>query len=185
MSEWNENASWTSKEQINGGNQFSPDDILSPEDFNALVENMQYLYSQGGNFEVNPYPVGAIFMSVEATSPAYLFGGTWERIKDKFLLSAGSTYAAGSSGGAASVTLAVDQIPSHRHGQRIAPSGGGWAQPMLSFSYSTNTGVSVTGSTPTVSTANSEVTTTEFVGGGESHDNMPPYLTVYTWKRIA
>ena len=37
------------------------------------------------------YPVGAIFISTDSTSPATLFGGTWERIKDTFLLAAGST----------------------------------------------------------------------------------------------
>lgn len=73
------------------------------------------------------YPVGSIYMSVNATSPADLFHmGTWERLKDKFLLGAGDTYAAGSAGGAASIsytpagtvgghTLTVDEIPSHNH----------------------------------------------------------------------
>ena len=77
------------------------------------------------------YPVGAIYISVNSTSPADLFGGTWERIQDRMLLGAGSTYSAGNTGGAASVsytpagsnsggsvgntTLTVDQIPSHNH----------------------------------------------------------------------
>ena len=47
------------------------------------------------------YPVGSIYMSVNATSPASLFGGTWEQLKDRFLLAAGDTYAAGSTGGEA------------------------------------------------------------------------------------
>ena len=38
------------------------------------------------------YPVGAIYMSVNNTNPGNLFGGTWEQIKDRFLLSAGDTY---------------------------------------------------------------------------------------------
>ena len=42
------------------------------------------------------YPVGSIYMSVNATDPARLFGGTWERIKEKFLLGAGDTHTAGS-----------------------------------------------------------------------------------------
>jgi hypothetical protein len=185
MAEWNGNPSWTPKEQINGGQQFNDDDILTPEEINALVENMQYLYLQGGNFEVNPYPIGSIFMSVESTSPAYLFGGSWERIQDKFLLSAGGSYPAGSIGGKSSVTLTVDQIPSHRHGQRIAPLGGGWSQPMLSYSTATTQGISITGNTKNEQTKNAEVTTTQFTGGGLAHENMPPYLAVYTWKRIA
>lgn len=62
------------------------------------------------------YPVGAIYLSVLATSPATLFGGTWARIQDRFLLAAGSTYAAGTTGGAASKTLSVSELPSHTHG---------------------------------------------------------------------
>ena len=56
------------------------------------------------------YPVGSIYMSVNATSPATILGGTWERIKDTFLLSAGDTYTAGATGGSADAVL-----PSHSH----------------------------------------------------------------------
>ena len=48
------------------------------------------------------HPVGSLYWSMEATDPAALFGGTWERIKDQFVLAAGDTYKAGTSGGAAS-----------------------------------------------------------------------------------
>lgn len=72
------------------------------------------------------YPVGAIYMSASSTSPAVLFGGTWEQIQEKFLLAAGSTHTAGSTGGAFSKTISVsgtsgdtaltaEQIPSHAH----------------------------------------------------------------------
>ena len=54
-------------------------------------------------------------MSVNSTDPGVLFGGTWERIQDAFLLGAGS-HAAGSTGGSETVTLTVDQIPTHSHG---------------------------------------------------------------------
>ena len=42
---------------------------------------------------IDAYPVGSIYMSVNSTSPATLFGGTWQRIQDRFLLCAGVTYA--------------------------------------------------------------------------------------------
>lgn len=61
------------------------------------------------------YPVGSIYMSVNSTNPGTLFGGTWEQIKDRFLLSAGTTYTAGTTGGAATVSLTEENIPSHRH----------------------------------------------------------------------
>jgi len=41
------------------------------------------------------YPVGSVYVSVNTTSPADLFGGTWEQIKDKFMLAAGDTYGGG------------------------------------------------------------------------------------------
>ena len=82
------------------------------------------------------YPVGSLYFSVNNTDPGTLFGGVWQRIEDTFLLCAGSTYAAGTTGGAASVTsggssaansggpstntsgstaLTTNQIPSHSH----------------------------------------------------------------------
>ena len=65
------------------------------------------------------YPVDSIYMSVNSTSPASLFGGTWTQLKDRFLLGAGSTYSNGATGGAATVTLTSDQIPSHKHKLRV------------------------------------------------------------------
>ena len=61
------------------------------------------------------YPVGAVYISAGSESPASLFGGTWEQIKDRFLLAAGSSYTAGATGGAATVTLTVSEMPSHDH----------------------------------------------------------------------
>ena len=61
------------------------------------------------------YPVGAIYISTSATSPATLFGGSWTRIEGKFLLGANSTYTAGSTGGEAAHTLTAAEMPSHTH----------------------------------------------------------------------
>lgn len=73
------------------------------------------------------YPIGAIYISENNTSPATLFGGTWEQITDTFLLAAGSSYTAASTGGAASVSytpagsvqnhkLTTSEMPKHSHG---------------------------------------------------------------------
>lgn len=115
------------------------------------------------------YPVGSIYMSVVNTSPATLFGGTWEQIKDTFLLSAGDTYAAGSTGGEAEHTLTVNEMPSHRH--QLATSV---------VSYNGSDTARYTGSTYTT-----DKVYTTYVGGSEAHNNMPPYLTVYVWQRTA
>lgn len=128
------------------------------------------------------YPVGSIYMSVNSTNPSELFGGTWELLKDKFLLGAGDTYSAGSTGGAANVTLNVNQIPSHGH------TGLFWAG---SASYRTTLNDAINGGSgfgilhdfaQARSTNNFTVGNT---GGSQSHNNMPPYLTVYIWKRTA
>lgn len=123
------------------------------------------------------YPVGAIYLSAVSTSPATLFGfGTWERIQNRFLLAAGSAYAAGSTGGAATHALSVDELPSHSHGfvneftNRAIPS-----------SQSGSFNIPITKG----SAATSSVSATNNEGGGKAHNNMPPYLAVYVWKRTA
>lgn len=62
------------------------------------------------------HPVGSIYWTTSDQNPNVTFGGgTWERIKDKFILAAGETYTEGATGGAATVTLTTNQIPSHNH----------------------------------------------------------------------
>ena len=67
------------------------------------------------------YPVGSIYWSSKNTNPGTLFGGTWTQIKDKFILTAGDSYSNGATGGAATVTLTVSNMPSHSHS--FTPSG--------------------------------------------------------------
>lgn len=61
------------------------------------------------------YPIGSLYWSSKNTNPATLFGGTWVQIKDKFILACGDTYTNGATGGSSTVTLTVNQIPSHSH----------------------------------------------------------------------
>lgn len=61
------------------------------------------------------YPVGSVYMSVNKVSPASFLGGTWEQIKDRFLLGAGDTYAAGNTGGEAAHALTIGEMPQHNH----------------------------------------------------------------------
>lgn len=140
-----------------------------------LKDFSQSLSSGGGGAIDSVYPIGSIYMSVNSTDPSTLFGGTWERIQDRFLLAAGSSYAAGSVGGEASHTLTVNEMPSHGH--------------VFRFKYGMNStsGTNyVEGAIRTVNkfedTAQNSVASS---GGGKAHNNMPPYLTVYMWKRTA
>lgn len=151
---------------------YQPDGTIEAADFapNAIVEAV--------------YPVGSIYMSVNDISPAMQFGGTWESINDVFLMCGGSIYGHGTTGGSKThthttgdCTLTINQIPSHRHA--MATYSKNATEYQSGYSY-----------------VNNGANNTAFcvsVGGGQAHNhgdtgsssNLPPYLTVYTWKRIA
>lgn len=169
--------------------------LTSGTDYGATLPsnpaaNQLFFQTVGTNFVLdNVYPIGSIYMNVNSTNPETLFGGTWEQIQGKFLLGMSSSYPAGSHGGEANHTLTTDEMPSHGHnpaneagyygfitnsqkaftvGDMGVQSGSGRYYPYApaAFDISRNT---LTGTT----------------GGGKSHNNMPPYLSIYIWKRIA
>lgn len=124
------------------------------------------------------YPIGSIYMSVNSTSPAALFGGTWEQIKDTFLLAAGDTYTAGDTGGEAEHRLTTTELPSNM----------GKLAPMLYPNDGTTNGIFSIGSQrkDTAWSSGSKYGTAQInvSGGNQAHNNMPPYLVVYVWKRV-
>ena len=139
------------------------------------------------------YPVGSFYISAKSTNPAILFGGTWEQIQGRFLLGRSSSYPVGSMGGEATHKLTASELPLHGHylGQQ------GNTSRMLPTNYSTNdpsheyyvTEVESSGSTylkPTVTWGGyliaGTLTNTPY---DQPHNNMPPYLSVYIWKRTA
>ena len=121
------------------------------------------------------YPVGSIYMSVNSTNPSTLFGGTWEQIQDTFLLAAGSTYAAGSTGGEAEHTLTTAEMPSHSHVVTRATTS------YASGQQSSWRALSWSGTNHDYN----DVVSSESSGSGNAHNNMPPYLSVYVFKRVA
>lgn len=127
-------------------------------------------------------------MSINSTSPQSLFGGTWEQIKDKFLLSSGDTYSAGSTGGEASHTLTIGEMPSHYHAIWTTDS---WSYDAVGLRHSSKpygvAGVNASGGTEQwadFETGDGHQIIRE-AGDGGAHNNMPPYLVVYMWKRIS
>jgi hypothetical protein len=129
------------------------------------------------------FPVGSIYMSVNNVNPSTIFGGTWEQIEDRFLLASGATYAAGTTGGESTVTLNVNQIPSHRHINDYYYPGG-------EQQWYTDSGDSIGGSGKKYIYLNGSAgfhgaQKHSNVGGGQAHNNMPPYLAVYVWKRVS
>lgn len=136
---------------------FSNAVVWQPADFNSVLA---------------AYPVGSIYMSVNDTSPASLFGGTWEQLKDRFLLAAGDTYSAGLTGGEATHTLTVDEMPKHSHNLPVDKRYGE-AAPIEYDRINLTSGIVYNHGYGSIDT-----------GANQPHNNMPPYLVVYCWKRV-
>ena len=209
--------------------------------FKLVDEKLNYLYGQLQDTASKLYPVGSVYISFSATDPSTLFGGTWQRLKDTFLLANGDSYAPNTTGGSATKTIGVTNMPSHNH--TVSASGnhthsvttsasgshshtrgtmnitgrignvdessssstgafyrsgrsgklenqGGDADPNVYFDASR----SWTGSTSTapnhthtvnITSSGSHTHTTNNTGGGTPLNIMPPYMTVYMWKRTA
>lgn len=119
------------------------------------------------------FPVGRVYISVDEVSPASLFGGTWEKIEKKFLYGTGGGTPLGSTGGEAEHTLTIAEMPSHSHQQGYTQdSYEGWANtvkasPGLNLPQSLSYDM------------------TSIAGGSQPHNNMPPFIAVNIWKRIA
>lgn len=167
---------------------------------------MKGIFSKSSDWEAI-YPVGSIYMSANSTSPAILFGGTWTQLKDQFLLCAGSTYSAGSTGGSANTTLSTANMPAHTHTRGTMDITGSWkikgdsnnagvdapatATGAFTATNETASGSAVEGTSWNCGTgfsftaSNSWTGETSSVGSGTAFSNMPPYLAVYVWKRTA
>lgn len=117
------------------------------------------------------YPIGSVYISVNSTDPSNLFGGKWEQLKDRFLLGCG-TKTNGTIGGEENHTLSINEMPSHNHN---AVSTSGQSETLNLYPFS-------------MVTSQYNIVDTNVIrptGGGQAHNNMPPYLVVYIWKRTA
>ena len=119
------------------------------------------------------YPVGSIYLSVDATSPAAKFGGTWTPIENLFLYPVPTNTAAGLQGGEASHTLTVAEMPSHTHKTYMAYGDHGDGPNIPIYYKSTNK-----------CDGYATLPDTSSVGGNAAHNNMPPYMTMYAWYRV-
>lgn len=131
---------------------------------NVKTVNGQSIYGSG---DIQSYPINSIYLSLSSTKPGSLFGGTWEQIKDVFLLSAGNTYHAGLTGGSADAVVVEHK---HTFATLVASeTGANYTFPATANNYSEIR-------------QSADTYTTGVSGVGK---NMPPYLVVYMWKRIA
>lgn len=141
----------------------------------------QWVYKEGSNYVFKDlalkddiYPVGAIYMSVSSTSPASLFGGTWERIKG--YTPAGineeddDTNTKTSFNQSAGKTIGSKWLQRHTHQQYVTSNDGGQA---IRKDY--------------VSDGNSQIypqCQTGNTGDGDAQ-NIQPTILVYMWKRVS
>lgn len=116
------------------------------------------------------FPIGYIYLSTSNVNPGQFFGGTWEPIKDRFLLLAGDTYKGGQTGGEATHKLTISEMPSHTHKYRLAY---GNTDPAQGFAYGNTSSGTFSG---------------DFIqnmGENQAHNNMPPYIVVYGWIKVS
>lgn len=156
------------------------------------------------------YPVGSIYLSATATSPASLFGGTWTQLKNRFLFATNSTSGnkgknAVSSHTGTAVTgtaISANQMPSHTHTQasctnpgdhahQLAGAFGGPDQFAPYSAVSGNNSDSGSGysnrwAPQTKGSGNHTHTITlNNTGGGQTHNHSVSYIEVYVWQRTA
>ena len=117
------------------------------------------------------YPIGSVYSAYTSTSPATRFGGTWSAITERF-----PYYNAGTDiGGSNTHTLTIDEMPEHSHKNPITVWYGGDAATYRNL-YATNSELWSEGDWNCA---------TAKTGGGEAHNNMPAYQTLYAWRRTA
>lgn len=110
--------------------------------------------------------VGAVLFSFNPDfSPAALYGGSWEKITDRFLVGAGGSYALGSTGGSADAV-----VVEHSH--------------MLQAANGVETGGSATGGDGTMINY-SQKFYTDHVGESGVGKNIPPYIACNIWRKVA
>lgn len=154
------------------------------------------------------YPVGSIYMSINSTNPGTLFGGTWEawgqgRVPVGVTSSDTDFNSAGKTGGEKKHALTVSEMPSHSHSTTattVTSTSNGAHKHELNFSRdATHSGngqrIVSTGGESSSAFVNSNGAHTHSVtipslstnskGSDSAHENMPPYITCYMWKRTA
>lgn len=132
------------------------------EEVNGRVEDLSAKF----------HPINSVYISFDPTDPGDLFGGTWEQIQGRFLLAACEEYPVDSIGGEPTHKLTNAEAPSHSHPLGYGKYGGissGTTEWLVQASYANS---------PSKDGASGST------GGNQPHNNMPPYLAVYMWRRV-
>lgn len=180
--------------------------VHTGSDIDTGITNIQQIFNL-------IYPIGSYYISSDSANPSTKFGGTWEQITNRMIMAAGSSYAVGTTGGAASHThtsaahthttaghtLTSAEMPKHYHDELH------WGSP-TSRQFGVNTGASGTNSYWRFTYSSADGTAdcnfvTGYAGSGGSHShgntgsttpgatgsssNLPPYIVAYIWRRTA
>lgn len=149
------------------------------------------------NSVLSMYPIGSVYMTANAKfDPNSEWGGVWEKIENRFLLGSG-TKVVGAQGGEENVTLSTSQMPYHSHSRGSMDITGNLANGDVRIddvtgaiynrgdAYNGSGGSWLTTGQMGFKASRSWSGYTSSSGGGQSHNNMPPYQVVNIWKRTA
>lgn len=134
--------------------------------------------------KLDAHPVGSYYWSNDKTSPATLFGGTWEALPAGYtLIAQGSgnddfgsyTYTAGQKYGERKHKLTTDEIASHSHDYYLDTTKKGTNKDSAWLVDAGTLGTKATNATRT----------TEPTGGNQPHNNIQPCIAAYGWRRTA
>lgn len=136
------------------------------------------------------YPVGSIYMSVNSVNPSTLFGGTWEKIEDRFLVATGTTFNLGQSGGSKDAVVVshthTQAAHNHDYGYKLWGTKSGATEPGAQISGSGKYYAATSNNDyKWLSSMSSEQPTINNSGVDGTDKNLPPYLAVNMWKRTA
>lgn len=156
---------YADKVALNENSQIADINKVTADDMNQIKNAINNLFPVGFIIEVD----NAEF------NPNTSWGGTWERLKGRVIVGVDEDDVdlnqSGKTGGEKEVTLTVDQMPKHRHDITQVAWNANDNTDLLHYESQTQ------GSTSLFKTS--------YTGGGQPHNNMPPYYTAYRWIKTA
>lgn len=134
------------------------------------------------------FPIGSVYINMNDTYPGDLFGGKWSRVENLFLFGRSDEHPNWEIGGEMYHTLTNDEIPLHGH----SLNGRSWWWKDWKVGTPSEYIQAQTMGTPDGSLpdeynnalcSNFAGIQTRGFGGGQAHNNMPPYVAVSIWYR--
>lgn len=153
--------------------------------------------------KLDAHPVGSYYWSNDSTSPATLFGGTWEALPAGYtLIAQGSgtddygsfTYTAGQKYGERKHPLTTEELSEHSHTASASTAGAhthtaptyrnGGNDHINNFSCSYTAKKNGTATVDSGGAHTHSITIGQ-TGGNQPHNNLPPSIASYGWRRTA